>query len=1150
MKTSQTWSLLTAAILAALPVHSRILDDFNDNTKTAWKDFTFQPGAGTITETGGQFRIDVPAIGQPLFAASTLTKNPLELKDARTIELRADMVSGNGKDSFAVLSWIPDTHPVSSLAGYSIAKSETDILVVKGLNKYFYNVNPTPPLKNENVVLSLTLTGAGANVLITARVLDKDRNEAVIFEKSFIDTPAADVFANGTDSPAAPFLGTGHAVLIGYADYAAGGPSVYSVTFDNLEAFVNDRVLVDDFDDNRKSDWKDFTFQPGAGMVTEAQGRFTIDVPAIGQPLFAASTKTARSFDVVDGERLTVQVDMVSGLGKDSFAVLSWIPSANPVSSLAGYSLAKSETDILVVKGLNKYFYNVNPLPPLKNENVTLELSLIGAGKNVHLRARVLDKDAANAVIFEQSFTDTPAADVFANGTDSPSAPYFGSGSFVLIGYADFAAGGPNPYSVVFDNAVAWTAPASGNTPPTITDVQPEEFANFVSAAGKVRFRVSDDKPLPESGFALVLNGVRHTVGNGLTLSGSATSRTVEFSGLSPGQLYRGEIAATDADGALQRVALDFDTFSPENLVIEVEDYNFGGGQYHDNPSVVPGAANSYRDATGVPNIDFFDTRSSGNFPYRQGEPVGTKVSLDAIRAKFAAAGGADAGVFDYDIGQIERGEFLQYTRRFPTGTYEVYLRESLFNVSLAEAVLERVQGPASQENPATTILGSFLGTSSGTKHRTVPLTDALGQSKVVVRLSGEVTLRLRQLTSEPADGDIFQNYLLFVPVADAGLQRAAVAQVSPADGATVNTTAPLIMVSLKDRDTQVRANSVRLFVHDVAVSARINAVAGGIDVVHTLTSLPAPGSRVRVRMVFADSEGVEQTNDWSFFVHYAALSAANVRSGGSNPGFRVRVVQAPQGSSLENSLLRAEEQLVQGSKIAAHLDTSVVAPAINFSQNGPDTADGSFPGDQAIPGVNIDENGTDDIAMEVLTYLELPAGIVRMGAHCDDGYQIVSGSSFADRQTLPLEFHNGGPANETFEIVVPLAGLYPFRMVWYERGGNAHVEWFSLDPSSGERVLINDSRPGAIKAYTEVAASPSVVLESAAELGAAFTADASAVLNTASQTISIPKRDSRRFFRLRYGGSSPKARLEILSTTVTAETLTPKYNLAEAILQ
>ena len=127
------------------------------------------------------------------------------------------------------------------------------------------------------------------------------------------------------------------------------------------------------------------------------------------------------------------------------------------------------------------------------------------------------------------------------------------------------------------------------------------------------------------------------------------------------------------------------------------------------------------------------------------------------------------------------------------------------------------------------------------------------------------------------------------------------------------------------------------------------------------------------------------------------------------------------------------------------------------------------------------------------------------------DGYKIVSGTALKDLNTPPLAFHNGGPANESFDFVVAEAGLYPFRMVWYERGGGAHVEWFSVDVVSGTRTLINDpNSAGAIKAFTSLTAPPtgvtilnprfqpnSFVLSFQSETGKTYTVQSSPDLNS-----------------------------------------------------
>jgi hypothetical protein len=53
-------------------------------------------------------------------------------------------------------------------------------------------VDDSVPLPGTNVVLCLDLTRDNANVILTARVLDKSQANAVVFERSFVDTPAVD----------------------------------------------------------------------------------------------------------------------------------------------------------------------------------------------------------------------------------------------------------------------------------------------------------------------------------------------------------------------------------------------------------------------------------------------------------------------------------------------------------------------------------------------------------------------------------------------------------------------------------------------------------------------------------------------------------------------------------------------------------------------------------------------------------------------------------------------------------------------------------------------------------------------------------------------------------------------------------------------
>jgi hypothetical protein len=254
-----------------------------------------------------------------------------------------------------------------------------------------------------------------------------------------------------------------------------------------------------------------------------------------------------------------------------------------------------------------------------------------------------------------------------------------------------------------------------------------------------------------------------------------------------------------------------------------------------------------------------------------------------------------------------------------------------------------------------------------------------------------------------------------------------------------------------------------------------------------------------------------------------------------------VRVVQAPLDvQPLESSLARAEAQLATNSTIPKFVDTNVVAQVINFSAVGTDA--GAFSGDQAVPGLDPDTNGTHDYAVEIEAYLDLAAGVHRFGVITDDGFSVRSGATLNDKTSTPLAFRSGGTANQTFDFLVTQAGLYPFRMVWYERGGDSNAELFSVDPATGEKTLINDpAAPNAIKAYTALTA-PALVVESAPDAAGPFTVDSTAVVDQARGIITVPMSGAHaRFFRLR--GAAANGQPKFGQINIQGSTFTVTYS-------
>jgi DNA-binding protein Fis len=134
------------------------------------------------------------------------------------------------------------------------------------------------------------------------------------------------------------------------------------------------------------------------------------------------------------------------------------------------------------------------------------------------------------------------------------------------------------------------------------------------------------------------------------------------------------------------------------------------------------------------------------------------------------------------------------------------------------------------------------------------------------------------------------------------------------------------------------------------------------------------------------------------------------------------------------------------------------------FADGAAGSAD--FSPDDQMPGVP-GANGLDDgIDAEILTFVELPAGVVTLGITCDDLFRAYAGylNSPADVSVIGADL---GLQNRTtiMKLFVAEAGIYPIRIVYQERTGGAYIEFFSVK-ADGTKVLVNDIANGGLKAY------------------------------------------------------------------------------------
>ncbi len=308
--------------------------------------------------------------------------------------------------------------------------------------------------------------------------------------------------------------------------------------------------------------------------------------------------------------------------------------------------------------------------------------------------------------------------------------------------------------------------------PPTVEITNDLEGAELVDAATPIEFtvRAQGDATVEASGVTLVLNGVERASEAEIRVEDGALVGS--FTGLRENVVYDGRIGATDSQGRSFSFGFSFDTISEDNFTIEAEDFDFGGGEFIDNPTLcrTPGGANDcYFDRVSEPGTDAndsvdddrpsdsaddFDTFTASAYRFGPGsfreEEVDTWISTDRLRGKFTDTG--DDEIVDFDVERVSTAEWMNYTRTFEEGTYQILLRAR----SGAPQTLDL--GVVSGGDVES--LGTLTTRATGGSYGFTYLTDESG-AVATVSLSGRQTLRL---TAAEADGNVALNYLMFLP--------------------------------------------------------------------------------------------------------------------------------------------------------------------------------------------------------------------------------------------------------------------------------------------------------------------------------------------------------------------------------------------------
>jgi hypothetical protein len=248
----------------------------------------------------------------------------------------------------------------------------------------------------------------------------------------------------------------------------------------------------------------------------------------------------------------------------------------------------------------------------------------------------------------------------------------------------------------------------------------------------------------------------------GLSISGPNTAETATAP-LEMDTLYTAVITATDAGGTVSST-VTFDTINPDYFTFEAEDFDYGGGQYLDS---LPAGTFPELDAYYCPpltctNFDAIvgidcNNHSGGGDAYRS-NPLETETLTETPRIQYVSG-----GYPDYDIGFNNGGDWGNYTRHYPAGVYNIYLRGSGGNGPQANAcTIGLVTSGWGTTNQTTNHMGAFSVAGLGWGSYTwCPAFDTNGNLVAWGAGGDQETLRFTV-----ARGNCNENFYLLVPAA------------------------------------------------------------------------------------------------------------------------------------------------------------------------------------------------------------------------------------------------------------------------------------------------------------------------------------------------------------------------------------------------
>lgn len=318
--------------------------------------------------------------------------------------------------------------------------------------------------------------------------------------------------------------------------------------------------------------------------------------------------------------------------------------------------------------------------------------------------------------------------------------------------------------------------------PPAVASI-PEDSGTRTSVVLDWVLRDSDTRVKPSSVKVLFNNeDVTSRVTTTKTATGAAVHLDLSATTYNAGE-YPWKLSFTDDGSPVQTVEatgtyLVVPYPGTGIFAIEGEDFNYSedgvtGGKYNplkgtegSDVDVMPYLGGAYDGLSAVKGVDYNNSDGNDSDLYRteldtNGENEVNIAASDGNR--YSNERGSFQVTSNWRVGWVAAGDWLNFTRTFPQGTYQIWAAMSYDGRSagLLNATLDLVTSDPTRLDQTTQRLGLFNAPGSGGwgRNELVPMKDDAGNI-ATVSMGGTQTVRFNL-----SSGDL--DYLIFVPAAD-----------------------------------------------------------------------------------------------------------------------------------------------------------------------------------------------------------------------------------------------------------------------------------------------------------------------------------------------------------------------------------------------